>query len=362
MKITRILTGETNILLKRPFTTALRTVSSANSLVIKIETDTEHSGYGEAPPVVLITGDSKASAKSAVLDFIAPAVIGEDIENIEGIIRKINRAMVHNTTAKAAVDMAVYDLYAKFYKAPLYKLLGGYRREVETDLTISINSIEEMVKDSIEAVNDGYRILKVKVGKDPKADVTRIAEIRRAVGEDVKIRVDANQGWLPKDSVRIIRQFEDKGLNIELVEQPVKASDIAGLKFVTDNVLTPILADEAVFSVENAIDIIKDRAADLINIKLMKTGGIYNALKICAVAETYGVECMIGCMLESKLAVSAAAHLACAKAAITITDLDGPGLCKDDPFKEGPDFNGRLIEMNDAHGIGFTDLSFIKWE
>jgi L-alanine-DL-glutamate epimerase-like enolase superfamily enzyme len=164
--------------------------------------------------------------------------------------------------------------------------------------------------------------------------------------------VDANQGWNAKDAVRIISAMEDKGLSIDLVEQPVNAHDFEGMKYVTSNVYTPILADESVFSAQDAIRIIQERAADLINIKLMKTGGIYEALKICGIAESFGVECMTGCMLESKLAVSAAAHMAAAKGIITRNDLDGPALCRFDPYQGGPIFDGPNITMPDAPGIG----------
>lgn len=352
MFIKNIEVGEIFIPLVRPFKTALRTVNNVEDIVIKIVTDTELSGFGEAPPTAVITGDTKGSIITAVKDFITPALVGMEIDNLDGIFRKLNTCMVKNTSAKAAVDMAVYDLYAKQHNTPLYRLLGGNKNLVETDITISVNPVPEMVADSLDAVGKGYKILKIKVGREGLKDVERIAEIRKAVGDDICIRVDANQGWNAKQSVQIIRAMEDKGLNIELVEQPVPAHDFKGMQYVTGHVATPILADESVFSAEDAIRLIQNRGADLINIKLMKTGGIYNALKICDIAEIYGVECMIGCMLEGKLSVSAAAHLAAAKGIITKADLDGPSLCKTDPFRGGPAYDESLIHMNETPGIG----------
>ena len=184
----------------------------------------------------------------------------------------------------------------------------------------------------------------------------RISAIRKAVGKEVKIRVDANQGWASKEAIRVLSAMEDRGFDIELCEQPVRAQDLDGLRAVTKAVTTPILADESVFSPEDAMEILRTHAADLINIKLMKTGGIYGALKLCAIAETCGVECMAGCMLESKLAVSAAAHLAAAKRVITRADLDGPSLCRIDPFEGGPDFRENRILMNDLPGIGIRNV------
>ena len=356
MKIVDIQTDEIFIPLATPFKTALRTVSSVEDVVVKITADDGRVGYGEAPPTGVITGDTKGSILSAVNEFIRPALLGMDIAELDAVMARLDGCILKNTSAKAAVDMALYDLWGKLYGAPLYRLLGGARRELETDITISVNPVEEMVRDSLAAVERGYRILKVKVGKEGLKDIERIQAIRQAVGPQVAIRVDANQGWTAKQAVRIITAMEDRGLAIDLVEQPVKAHDLEGMRQVTRAVYTPILADESVFSPEDAVTIIQTGAADLLNIKLMKTGGIHNALRICAVAETYGVECMIGCMLESKLAVTAGAHLAAARGVITRADLDGPSLCRTDPFEGGPDFLENRIVMNDAPGLGITGL------
>jgi len=243
----------------------------------------------------------------------------------------------------------------------LYKLLGGYRKEITTDITISVNDPEEMAQDSIEAINKGYRTLKIKVGKDSALDLKRMKAIRDAVGYDIDLRIDANQGWNPKEAIYTLRNMEDAGLNIELVEQPVPAKDLEGLKLVTDNVSISVLADESVFSPRDAMTIIQMRAADLINIKLMKTGGLHNALKICSMAEVYGVECMIGCMLESKLSVTAAVHLAAAKSIITKIDLDGPVLCSEDPIDGGAIFENYKITLNDEPGFGFKKIQGVVY-
>ena len=356
MKIVRIETGEVNIPLVTPFKTSLRTVESVNDIVVRVITDDGQMGYGEAPPTAVITGDTKGSIKCAIEEFIAPSLVGMDIENLDGIMKKLHGCILKNTSAKAAVDMAVYDLFAKSCQKPLYRLLGGNRSQIETDLTISVNDTDEMVSDSRKAVSDGFQILKIKVGKEGTKDIDRICAIHQAVGKNIRLRIDANQGWTPKEAVRIITALEDMGIEMDLVEQPVSAHDFEGMKFVTARVNTPILADESVFSAEDAIRLIRERGADLINIKLMKTGGIYNALRLCAVAEEYGVECMIGCMLESKIAVSAAAHLAAAKGIITRADLDGPSLCRTDPYIGGPLFTGSTITMNESWGLGITGV------
>lgn len=362
MLIQDIQIGRIALPLRHPFKTALRTVEAVEDVVVRVVADDGRIGYGEAPPTAVITGDTLGSIECAIRDFIRPALIGMEVENLDGVMRKLHGCIVKNTSAKAAVDMAVYDLYGKRFGAPLYQLLGGARRSFETDLTISVNPIEEMVRDSLEAVDRGYHTLKIKVGKEGLRDIERIAAIREAVGPDIRIRVDANQGWTAKQSIAIITAMEDKGLGIELVEQPVPAHDPDGLTAVTRAVQTPILADEAVFSPADAIEIIRRGAADLINIKLMKTGGIWQALKICDVAEIYGIECMIGCMLESRLSVAAAAHLAAGRGIITRADLDGPSLCALDPFTGGPVFEEAQIAMSADAGIGVANIPCSSWQ
>lgn len=361
MKITNIRLGEISVPLKTPFKTALRTVNSVEDIIVEIHTDTGNIGFGEAPPTGVITGDTKGAIVGAINEHIKKHLIGMDIENFEEIMLKLDKSLVKNTSAKAAVDIALYDLYGQLYKAPIYKLLGGYRKEIITDVTISVNDPEEMARDSVDAVKRGFKTLKIKVGKDPLIDIERMKAIRKAIGYDAKLRIDANQGWKPKEAVKALRKMEEEGLDIEFVEQPVIAHDIEGLKYVTDNISIPVLADESVFSPEDALNILQRRAADFINIKLMKTGGLHNALKICSAAEVYGVECMIGCMLEAKVSVNAAVHLAAAKSIITKIDLDGPALCREDPVEGGAVFDEYRISLNDAPGFGIKKVNGIRY-
>ena len=360
MKITEVRLGLISVPLRVPFKTALRSVSSVEDVIVEIHTDTGAVGYGEAPPTGVITGDTTGAIIGAIRDHIAKTIIGRDVDDFEDLMIALNACIQKNTSAKAALDMAVYDLYGQLYGAPLWRLLGGCRRELETDITISANDVDTMVQDSIRAVEEGYRILKVKVGRDSAGDLERLRRIRESVPSGTRLRVDANQGWKPKEAVRMIRMMEDQGLDIELVEQPVRAGDPGGLKFVTDHVLTDILADEAVFSLQDAVEIIRTRAADLINIKLMKTGGIYNALTLCKLAEAYGVGCMIGCMLEGGIAVSAAAHFAGAMQNVRLADLDGPALGRYDPVEGGASFCGRTIRLGDAPGLGIRKVAGLK--
>ena len=362
MKIQDIQVGEVRIPLKKPFKTALREVSVLENVVVKITTDTGHIGYGEAAITPVITGDTMGSIKWGILEHLSPKIVGQDLENFEDLMYILDTSLIRNTSSKAAVDMALYDLFGQLHNIPVYKLLGGYRKNITTDITISVNEPEEMAQDSIVAVEKGYETLKIKVGKDWKKDLIRLQSIRDAIGYSVNIRVDANQGWTPKEAVKIIRKIEDMGLDIELIEQPVKAHDFEGLKFVTDNVYLPIIADESCFSPLDAVNIIHNRIADGVNIKLMKTGGIHNALKITSIAEAHGIDCMIGCMMESKLGLTAACHVAGGKKIITRFDLDSPNLCAEDPIEGGASYDEFKITLNDKPGFGFENIDNVLYD
>lgn len=356
MKITDVRLGKISVPLRVPFKTALRRVDSVEDVIVEIITDTGHKGYGEAPPTGVITGDTAYSIIGAIRDHISKKIIGLDIDNFEDVIQEVQTSIIHNSSAKAAVDMALYDLYGQLFNIPVYKLFGGAKKSITTDITISVNDPDTMAHDAINAIDRGYDTLKVKVGVDPSLDVARLSAVRNAVGSDVRIRIDANQAWTPKEAVRILNNMQEKGLGLELVEQPVKAADIEGLRYVTERSYVPVLADESVFSPEDALKIMQYHAADMINIKLMKCGGLYNALKIISAAEIYGVECMLGCMLEAKISVNAAVELACAKKIITRIDLDGPVLCSEDPIIGGAIFNEKEITVSDDPGMGIKGI------
>jgi L-Ala-D/L-Glu epimerase len=362
MIITGIHTGLLSIPLLKPFKTALRTVECLSTIVIEVSTDTGATGLGEAPPTGAITGDSMGSIRGAIHEFIAPKLVGKRIEDLENTLGALEKSCVKNTSAKAAVDIAVHDLFGKYYNIPLYRLFGGAKNRIETDLTISLNSPVEMAADSREAIGRGFRILKIKLGLDPDLDIRRIKAVREAVGEDVVIRLDANQGWSARDAIRIMREIEDASLRVELVEQPVPAHDFEGLKKVKESIATPVLADESVFSPEDAARIIAMNAADFLNIKLMKTGGLRAAQRICALAETNAVECFIGCMMESKLSVTAAAHLACGKSIITRCDLDSASLCAKDPVIGGAALDGPWLTLSDEPGLGIERVDGVIWD
>lgn len=357
MKVTNIDTFLVRVPLVKPFKTAVRTVLSADSLVVRLDCDNGISGWGEAPATVAVTGDSLSSIDAAIKEHLGPFLIGRNLLAYEEVLTGLSGVMVGNTSAKAALDMAVYDCLAQNSHLPLYEYLGGAYGELETNMTVSVNSPEEMGEDTERYKEQGFSILKVKVGiGDIELDIQRVREIRKKAGNHIRIRLDANQGWSPKMAVRAIGQMEDEGLDIELVEQPVKAHDLHGLKQVTDHVNTLIMADESVFSPKQALEVIRMRAADLINIKLMKAGGIYQGLKINQLAEAAGMECMAGSMIETHLGITAAAHFAASKQNITRYDFDAPLMLSKNILNGGLCYQTNKIHLPKEAGLGIRGI------
>mgnify|MGYP000488262885 CR=1 FL=1 len=286
MKITGFELGKLRVPLKTPFKTALRTVDHMEDVVVVLETDTGHRGFGSAPATAVITGETHGSIIEAIRTVILPAIQGEDIQNLNHIVELIQKSMFKNFSAKAAVEVAVYDLFAQSFDAPLYQVLGGGEPVLSTDITISVDYIDKMVRDAVNAVEDGFETLKIKVGKDLRVDIERVKAIYAAVGDKALLRLDANQGWTPKQTVSALRELESSGVELEFVEQPVRGDDVEGMRYVTERVSTPVMADESTFGPREVIELIQMRGADIINIKLMKTGGISNAIKIADIVIT----------------------------------------------------------------------------
>ena len=230
MKITQVRLGRISTPLRVPFKTALRTVNSVEDVIVELHTDTGAVGYGEAPPTGVITGDTTGAILGAIQDHIAPALLGRDLDEFEDLTAAVQKALVHNTSAKAAVDMALWDLLGQKYSAPVYRMLGGARRNIVTDITISVNPPEEMARDARTAVQRGYDCLKVKVGKEPEKDIARLSAIRGAVPKETCIRIDANQGWTPKEAVRIlVNDLKKQGIALKTGAKMLRIEKNGGL-------------------------------------------------------------------------------------------------------------------------------------
>ena len=356
MNINKIVINVIKIPLTKPFKTALRSVFELETIIVRVKTRSGIVGYGETAPTFAITGDSTKSILEAI-NLIKKNLLGRSVLDFNELLKIVHNSVEKNFSAKSAMEIALYDIFAQNVKMPLYRMLGGSKKNFKTGITISLNEKDIMVQDSLQAVENGYKSLKIKLGSDYKEDIQRIEAISNVISKDISIKLDANQGWTPTESVKFLNAIEEKGISVELIEQPVKKDDLEGLKYIKNRTSIPLLADESVFSPKDAIRILEEEAVDFINIKLDKCGGISKAMLISDICKIYGVKCMIGCMLEGPISVGAAAHVASAKSdTITMLDLDAPLLCESLPVVGGAKFNSCDIELSDGYGLGIGQL------
>ncbi len=349
IKISDVRIFRFDIPMRDVFQIATMSISTAPNVLIRMETNKGIVGWGEAAPFHALVGETQ-SIDFAVAKELKDILLGQNPLETVARIQAMDRFLPHNTTIKSAFDMALYDIAAKAAGLPLYAFLGGCPRPIETDMTIGICDPAE-AGDKAEAIRKmGFRMIKVKLGLDDKADYDRLKNIRVAVGPDAILRIDANQGWDRMTAVRNLNAFEQ--FNIEFCEQPCRARDLPGMKFVSQRTTIPIMADEALFSPWDALNLIQQDVAPYFNIKLSKSGGIANALKMSHIAEAAEVPCMIGCMSESKLGITAATHLAMASSAFRFFDLDSHLEHAEDPIVGGITMENGIITLPDKPGIG----------
>jgi L-alanine-DL-glutamate epimerase-like enolase superfamily enzyme len=357
MTISEVRTHRLSAPLHTPFVTALRCATTVDTLVVEIVDADGRSGFGEAPEVWAVTGASLAGAEACVRTQFAPRLVGRDPDDLVALCREVQRAVTGNESAKAAVDVALHDLVARRLGVPLVRLLGGTALAVATDVTLSAGEADTLARAATDRVAEGFTVLKVKVGTHARGDLDRVRAIRAAVGPQVRIRLDANQGWTPREAVRVMRGIEDAGLDVELVEQPVPRWDIEGLAWVSDRVDTPVLADEAVFGVRDLVEVIRRRAADMVNVKLAKSGGLGPARTLLGLAEAHGMGTMVGSMMEGPIGVGAAASLVAAYGTSAVSDLDAAWWLASSPITGGIRYESCTLRLPDAPGLGVTGLA-----
>ncbi len=338
-KIVRTEIYKLNVPLKEPFVISLGTFYDATNLLVKIYTDNGLFGTGECSPLVFIVGETQES-EFIHAQQIAGLLKGKDPFAIEERLQEIDRAFPGNSTLKSAFDMALYDLLAKEANLPLYKLLGGSNnREIFTDMTIVIDSPEKMAEKALSYKNEGFPALKVKLGTNSRDDVARIKAIREAVGINIPIRIDANQGWDPVTAIKTLKAMEP--YDIEHCEEPIPHWNNRELVRVRENSPISIMADESVYDHRDAFRLASMGACDFFNIKFSKSGGIYNALKIISVAESCGIKTQVGCMLETRFGLTALTHLVAARNNIVHFDIDSSFLLAEDPVTGGIEYKGK---------------------
>ena len=313
-----------------------RAVSQVAPNVIMQISHKDWTGYGEAAPDEFY-GETQETVLACVSAFAGN--LGDDPFAFEEILSQLDTIIRLHPSAKAAVDMALYDLVGKMLNVPVYKLLGlNPEHTPQTSFTLGIDTPANMAKKALLARD--YPILKVKVGT--KNDVANIQAIREV--SSATIRVDANTAWTPKEAIKMINALAP--YNLEFVEQPTAPRDLDGLRLIRENVPLPIIADESCVTVEDIPRIVG--CVDGINIKLMKCGGLRHALKMIHVARAHNLRIMIGCMIESSLAITAAAHLT---PLVDYADLDGHLLIDNDPYEGVKVVNGKLA-LPDGPGLG----------
>ena len=358
LKITDVEIFLFDIPITSPFRIAIGTMTAANDLLIRIRTDQGIVGLGEACPFPPITGETQATNAAAAVS-IRDMIVGKDPLAIDALLREIGPIIHANPSAVAAFDMAFFDILGKVAGLPLFRLLGGTKNVFETDITTSLDTLEKMTAEAKGYADKGYKTLKIKVGLDPDEDYSHISAIRAAVGPQVAIRIDANQGWTVPQAIYALRKMAP--LAIEFCEQPVLASDTAGLRAVRLQSPIAIMADEALFGPADAIKLIRAEACDTFNIKVMKAGGLLNSIRIAHIADAANIRCMVGCMLESKLALTAAAHVVASQANIVYADLDGNTEHVIDPITGGMTVKAGTLTLPETPGLGCdVDPAFVK--
>ena len=324
MKITAIHLYAIHLPLHDPFVISYHTYDYMPSVIVKIETDEGIVGYGEAVADEHVTGESWEGVYEIIKNTLAPVLLGQNPMEIERIHDLMDHTIYFAPTAKAAIDIACFDILGKKIQQPVYQLLGGrYHDKFPITHVLSIAEPEEMASEAASHVKKGYQSFKMKVGTNVKLDIKRIQAVRSQVGEDIAIRVDVNQGWQNSaTTLAALKQLAD--CNLDWIEQPVLADDIDGMVEIKSKSLVPLMIDEGLKGTREMREIIQKRAADKVNIKLMKCGGIYPAMKLAHQAELAGLDCQIGSMVESSVGSAAGFHVAFSKKNITSVELTGP--------------------------------------
>ena len=350
LRIKKVTVEALNIKLDEPFTIAIGTKYNIENALISLELENGIVGYGEAAPLEPINGENQATAL-ATLDACKDFLLGKSVSDYRNISRHLKTVFWAQITARSAIEMALLDAYTKSLDIPLYKFLGGSMDSIETDYTIDIVSPSVARKNAAKLAEKGYQVLKTKVGKNLHEDIERLLAIKEGA-PGCEITLDANQGYSPPDAVHFLEELKTNNIRPLLFEQPVLKHDLPGMRFVKDHSSVPVGADESVFTSADAINIVRTGCADVINIKLMKSG-IIEALDIAAIARSANIKLMIGCMLETRLALGCSVHLVAGLGGFTYIDLDPHLDPEEDPFDGGPSFKDPVYTLKaDLPGIG----------
>lgn len=350
MRIVRLEVWPVEFGLRRPYEIAYERVESVTNVFLRLVTDGPHVGHGCAAPDPAVTGEAPERVRES-LEGAGDVLRGSDPLRVAALLERAAEALPGAPSSLAALDMALHDLMGRVAGLPLWRLLGGYRERMATSVTIGILAPEETVRAARERVGQGFRVLKLKGGRDAEGDVERVRRVREAVGPHVELRFDANQGYTLEDSIRFVEGVRDVGL--ELLEQPTPRGEPQLLARVTSAVQLPVMADESLMSLRDAYRLVRGELADMVNVKLMKVGGLAEAVRIKHLARAAGLEVMVGCMDEAALAIAAGLAFALAGPSVVYADLDGHLDLVDDPSAGAVLLQDGELVPAPGPGLGF---------
>ena len=351
MKITQIEIFQSPIKLKEPFVISLGLHEYAENIIVKIKSDQGYVGFGECCPFKTINGESMTSGFE-VGKFLAQGLLHQNPLNIENCHVLMDKIIYGNSSIKSAFDIALYDIAAQHAKLPLYAFLGGNNHKtLTTDYTVSIGNANKMADDALKIKNNGFQIIKVKLGGTLEQDLERIKQIRNAVGNDILLRIDANQGWKADEALMILNALAP--YHIQHCEEPIPRHDFMDLPLLNQKSPILIMADESCCDHHDVKRLIHLKACHQMNIKLGKSSGIFKALKMIELGEKNNIKFQIGGFLESRLHFTAAAHLALSNKSVIHFDFDSPLMFSEDPVKNGITYtsNGE-VKVPELIGLG----------
>ena len=351
MKITEIQAWQVSMRLSEPYSIAYEAIDSATNVFLRIETNSDTVGYGCAAPDEMVTGETPERVLQTITDVAGPAIKGSDPLRPAMLFERLRPSMQSHPAAMAAVDMALWDILGKRSNLPLWRLLGGFRDHIKTSVTIGILPEKETTERARQLVAVGFKSLKLKGGIDVDSDIDRVLKVREAIGDKIELRFDGNQGFTVEDSLKFVKQT--CRARLELIEQPTPRGQPDMLGRVTSGVSIPVMADESLMTLRDAFRIARRGLADMVNVKLMKVGGIWEALQINAVARSAGLEVMVGCMGEAALSIAAALHFALARPNVHYADLDGHLGLIGDPSAGAVILRKGILYPTNKPGLGF---------